>query len=111
MRYSLFLGLASLGAAGLQFLLKRPVHLDDSSPAGILLRKQQVLQAAASGEPPMPLITVKPAEAQADTAEREKLVARTAYFLAKQRGFVPGREKEDWAVAEAMVAGGTAAKA
>ena len=49
----------------------------------------------------------KPARAAAQAAlsptEREELVRLAAYFRAEQRGFAPGREWEDWLVAEAEV--------
>jgi len=49
----------------------------------------------------------KPAKAAATAAlssvEREEMVRLAAYFRAEQRGFAPGREWEDWLVAEAEV--------
>ena len=35
--------------------------------------------------------------------ERQKLVARAAYFRAEKRGFAPGCELQDWVEAEAEV--------
>lgn len=35
--------------------------------------------------------------------ERERLVARAAYFRAEKRGFAPGFELQDWVEAEAEV--------
>ena len=35
--------------------------------------------------------------------ELEKLISEAAYFRAKQRGFQPGHELEDWIQAEAEV--------
>ena len=35
--------------------------------------------------------------------ERQRLVARAAYFRAEKRGFVPGFELQDWVEAEAEV--------
>ena len=35
--------------------------------------------------------------------ELEKLISEAAYFRAKQRGFEPGHELEDWIQAEAEV--------
>ncbi len=37
------------------------------------------------------------------TQERERLVARAAYFRAEKRGFAPGCELQDWIEAEAEV--------
>ena len=38
-------------------------------------------------------------------AETRRLIAEAAYFRAKQRGFAPGRELEDWIEAESEVMG------
>jgi hypothetical protein len=35
--------------------------------------------------------------------DRRRLIAEAAYFRAEQRGFVPGRELEDWLAAEIEV--------
>lgn len=35
--------------------------------------------------------------------ERERLIARVAYFRAEKRGFAPGNELQDWIEAEAEV--------
>lgn len=35
--------------------------------------------------------------------ERERLIARVAYFRAEKRGFAPGCELQDWVEAEAEV--------
>lgn len=35
--------------------------------------------------------------------ERERMIARAAYFRAEKRGFAPGHELEDWLEAEAEV--------
>ena len=37
--------------------------------------------------------------------ETRRLIAEAAYFRAKQRGFAPGRELEDWIEAESEVMG------
>jgi hypothetical protein len=44
-------------------------------------------------------------EARADVSpdEMRKLISEAAYYRAKQRGFVPGHELEDWIQAEAEV--------
>jgi hypothetical protein len=38
-----------------------------------------------------------------DPEARRRLVEAEAYFLAERRGFVPGNELQDWAIAEAAV--------
>lgn len=52
-------------------------------------RPQRAPERRASGDGP--------------SAERERLIAEAAYFRAQARGFVPGRELEDWLQAEAEV--------
>jgi hypothetical protein len=111
MRYSLICALAAVGCAGLRWAWHQrsaiPDHAGSRSPGEILLQKQEGLaQAAAGGH----LGAVAPApRAGREWADQ---VAKTAYFLAERRGFAPGREADDWFVAEAMVAAGlTAAEA
>ena len=43
------------------------------------------------------------ARAEISTEELRKLISEAAYYRAKQRGFAPGHEAEDWAEAEAEV--------
>ena len=43
------------------------------------------------------------ARAEASTEEIRKLIAEAAYYRAKQRGFEPGHELEDWVQAESEV--------
>ena len=43
------------------------------------------------------------ARAEVSAEEVQKLVAEAAYFRAKQRGFAPGHELDDWVAAEAEV--------
>ena len=56
-----------------------------------------------------PRITPKPSsftgEGRADVSpdELRKLISEAAYYRAKQRGFEPGHELEDWIQAEAEV--------
>jgi hypothetical protein len=111
MRYPLVLGIAAIGIAALRFLITRPaIHTVEEahSPEEILLQKQEGLHAAAVGEPAEPVKTLKVATGVSPERHRE-LVAQTAYFLAKQRGFTPGHEDDDWVVAEAMVGAGQSA--
>ena len=37
--------------------------------------------------------------------ERERLIAEAAYFRAEKRGFEPGKEMDDWFMAEQEIAG------
>ena len=41
--------------------------------------------------------------ANINAEERERLIARAAYFRAEKRGFAPGCELQDWVEAEAEV--------
>jgi hypothetical protein len=43
------------------------------------------------------------AQAEVSPEELRKLISEAAYFRAKQRGFAPGYEHEDWVQAEAEV--------
>jgi hypothetical protein len=43
------------------------------------------------------------ARAQVSPDELRKLVSEAAYYRAKQRGFTPGQEADDWIQAEAEV--------
>jgi hypothetical protein len=43
------------------------------------------------------------AQAEVSPEELRKLISEAAYFRAKQRGFTPGYELEDWIEAEAEV--------
>jgi len=43
------------------------------------------------------------APAFVDPQQRAALIARAAYFLAMERGFMPGHELEDWLAAESRV--------
>lgn len=43
------------------------------------------------------------AQAEISPEELRKLISEAAYYRAKERGFVPGHELEDWIQAEAEV--------
>jgi hypothetical protein len=45
------------------------------------------------------------ARAEISPDELRKLISEAAYYRAKQRGFAPGHELEDWVQAEAEVIG------
>lgn len=45
------------------------------------------------------------ARADVNPEELRKLISEAAYYRAKQRGFKPGHELEDWIQAEAEVMG------
>jgi hypothetical protein len=65
--------------------------------------------AAKSEAPAKPATTAKPAAAAKPTpatatpAERMKMIAEAAYYLAQKRGFGGGNELTDWTTAEKQV--------
>ena len=63
-------------------------------------RRAQPKAAPRSAKPP-----AFTADARADPSpdELRKLVSEAAYYRARQRGFTPGHELEDWIQAEAEV--------
>jgi hypothetical protein len=65
---------------------------------------QPAAKPAAKPETPKPQTTFT-GNAQAEVSQEElrKLISEAAYFRAKQRGFAPGYEHEDWVQAEAEV--------
>lgn len=59
---------------------------------------------AARPQTPKPQTTFNGnAQAEVSPEELRKLISEAAYFRAKQRGFTPGYELEDWIQAEAEV--------
>ena len=40
---------------------------------------------------------------EVDRELRHEMIATAAYFIAEQRGFVPGHEQQDWYQAEAAI--------
>ena len=55
--------------------------------------------APAAAAPAAP----KPSGKAPTPAERAKMIADAAYFLAQKRGFGGGKEREDWLTAEKQV--------
>jgi hypothetical protein len=50
-----------------------------------------------------PLESIAVAPAGVTDEERYQLIAKAAYRLAEQRGFIPGAELDDWLAAEAEI--------
>jgi hypothetical protein len=50
-----------------------------------------------------PADSLSPAGGQPAEHERHTRIAESAYFLSQARGFVPGRELDDWLTAEREV--------
>jgi hypothetical protein len=61
-------------------------------------------RAAASKTAKSPVLDNE-ARAEISPEELRKLISEAAYYRAKQRGFTPGHELEDWIPAEAEVIG------
>ena len=64
-------------------------------------------KAAAPRQASMPASTPLSGNLQADlpSEETRRQIAEAAYFRAKERGFEPGHELEDWVEAESEVMG------
>ncbi|HEX6528384.1 MAG TPA: DUF2934 domain-containing protein [Burkholderiales bacterium] len=59
---------------------------------------------AAPQSTPKPASFNNTARAEVSADEVRKLISEAAYYRAKQRGFQPGHELDDWIQAEAEVA-------
>jgi hypothetical protein len=67
-------------------------------------KSQPAAKPAAKPENPRPQMTFGGnAQVEVSPEELRKLISEAAYFRAKQRGFAPGYEQEDWIQAEAEV--------
>jgi hypothetical protein len=73
-------------------------------------KKERPAPPKATSRPAVKPQTMKPestfggnAQAEVSPEELRKLISEAAYFRAKQRGFAPGYELEDWIEAEAEV--------
>lgn len=62
----------------------------------------EVIDRPASNDDPTALIAAATA-ASGDRAGREARVAVAAFYLAEARGFEPGRELDDWLMAERQI--------
>ena len=65
-------------------------------------RKATTKAEAPTPRPDSPGMSTE-ARATASSEEIRQLIAETAYYKAKQRGFTPGHELEDWVQAESEV--------
>jgi len=61
------------------------------------------LAAAPAAKPATPSAVKAEAKAAIDAAERQRMIAEAAYYLAEKRGFAPGHHDEDWAEAERQI--------
>lgn len=71
-----------------------------SSPSKRLRSKKS--SAAAKPKPPVRKSKASPT-APAEIPDLRPMIATAAYYLAAQRGFVPGYEMDDWLAAEQAV--------
>ena len=70
-------------------------------------RRARQRRATPKTAPRTPKPSALAGQARADVSpdELRQLIAEAAYYRAKQRGFAPGHELEDWIEAEAEVIG------
>jgi hypothetical protein len=67
-------------------------------------RRATPRKPAAKGEQKAPAATPAPESRSSMSSEDiKRLIEETAYFKAKERGFTPGYELEDWVQAEAEI--------
>jgi Protein of unknown function (DUF2934) len=66
-------------------------------------RRAPVKAAPKSASTPQPFTFTGEGRADISAEELRKLISEAAYYRAKQRGFEPGHELEDWIQAEADV--------
>lgn len=66
----------------------------------------QKTASAVSGAATSAAVQIKPAAKTAKAvtpAERQRMIAEAAYYLAERRGFAPGNDVQDWVEAERKV--------
>ena len=68
-------------------------------------RRAPARTAPKSASTPQPFAFTGEGRADISPEELRKLISEAAYYRAKQRGFEPGHELEDWIQAEADVIG------
>ena len=61
------------------------------------LAERAIIETLEQAESPAEGVT------EVDPDLRREMVATAAYFIAEQRGFLPGHEQEDWLQAEAAI--------
>jgi hypothetical protein len=66
------------------------------------IQKERRATPRKPGTKPAKALTSE-ARVKMSTEQIQQLIAETAYFKAKERGFAPGYELEDWIQAEAEV--------
>ncbi len=65
--------------------------------------------AATPAAKPAPTAAA-PVAAKLDPAQRQRMIAEAAYYLAEKRGFAPGHDAADWAAAEKQIDAGLKGK-
>ena len=65
--------------------------------------ERRTVPTAAPKSTPTPPSSNNTARAETSADEVRKLISEAAYYRAKQRGFQPGHELDDWIQAEAEV--------
>ncbi len=66
-------------------------------------QKRRAAPGSAARSEPTPGRSARPQGKPLSNEDLYKMIAETAYFKAKARGFSPGREIQDWIEAEAEV--------
>ena len=69
----------------------------------VTVKKSRVRKTAAPIESTPATTGLQTATAERSADQIEHMVAMAAYFLAQQRGFVPGHELDDWLEAERRI--------
>lgn len=70
-------------------------------PATVAKPRSRVKRQPAAGQAREHAIPAAPAEI--DSRLRHRMISEAAYLLAKERGFTPGGELDDWLQAEARI--------
>lgn len=73
-----------------------------SQPGKSTRRKRRAVSTEAS---PAESNQSTPSASSVADAARQAMIAEAAYYRAQKRGFVPGRELDDWLAAEAEISG------
>jgi len=82
---------------------KSAVPAPKSAPKPI--EGKPLAKSEPKNEAPAKPAAAKPTAAKPSPAERMKMIAEAAYYLAQKRGFSGGNEMTDWVAAEKQVDG------
>jgi len=74
--------------------------------AKMAVQKSTSASTAAAKPAASAAIQIKPAAKggkSVSPAERQRMIAEAAYYIAEKRGFAPGQDVQDWAAAEKKI--------